>query len=125
MVQVKTFLKVADNSGAKFVRCIKVLESVSSSGKKRVASVGDIILVSVRFCIPNKKVKKGLVFKALVVRINNKLFRKSGWVSFQDNFAILLDKKMNPLGTKIFGPMPREIKFKNYNKLALMSKFVI
>jgi len=125
MVLPKSFLKVVDNSGAKYARCIKVLKTASCYGKKRYAQVGDLILVSVRFCIPHKSVKKGEIYTAVVVRSRAFVKRSMTNVYFWENGVILLDKKFQPVGTRVFGPIAREVRVKKYTKLVTMAKFVI
>lgn len=125
MLFPKSFLKVVDNSGAKYARCLKVLRTTSAYGKKDYASVGDLVLVSVRFCIPRKKVKKGDMFTGLVVRTKCFVKRSSGSLWLMQNAVILLDKKMQPLGTRMFGPVAREVRVKKYNKLSTIAKFVV
>jgi large subunit ribosomal protein L14 len=117
MIYPKSILKSADNTGAKYLRCLRILESKSSRGKKRFGIIGDIILVSVRVCKSQKKVKKGNVFKAIIVRTIRKIKRESGWLFFNDNAVVLLNKKMLPLGTRIFGPVARDIKFRKMTKI--------
>lgn len=125
MLFPKSFLKVVDNSGAKYARCLKVLRTTSAYGKKKHASVGDLVLVSVRFCIPRKKVKKGDMFTGLVVRTKCIVQRSVGDLWLMENAVILLDKKMQPLGTRMFGPVAREVRVKKYNKLATIARFVV
>ena len=125
MIFPKTILKIADNSGAKYVKCLRILETKSSRGKKRFGIVGDIILVSIRLCKSQKKVKKGNVFKAIIVRTVRKIRRESGWVFFNDNAVVLLNKKMLPLGTRIFGPISRDIRFKKMNKILAGASLIL
>lgn len=125
MLFSKSFLKVVDNSGAKYARCLKILQTTSAFGKKKYASVGDIVLVSVRFCIPKKKVKKGDVFLGLVVRTKCVIKRSIGSLSLMQNAVILLDKKKQPLATRMFGPIGRETRVKKYNKLSTIAKFIV
>lgn len=125
MLFSKSFLKVVDNSGAKYARCLKVLRTTSAYGRKAYAGVGDLVLVSVRFCIPRKKVKKGDMFTGLVVRTKCFVKRSSGSLWLMENAVILLDKKMQPLGTRMFGPVAREVRVKKYNKLSTIAKFVV
>jgi large subunit ribosomal protein L14 len=125
MLFPKSFIKVADNSGAKYVRCFKVLKTLSAYGKKKYACVGDIILASVRFNIPRKQVKKGEVYKALVVRTNAFVQRRVGDLWLSQNSVILLDKKGQPLSTRVFGPVAREVRVGNYEKLATTAKLVV
>lgn len=125
MIFAKTILKTADNSGAKYVKCLRILETKSSRGKKRYATVGDIILVSVRICESQKKVKKGNVFKAIVVRTIRQVKREMGWLFFNDNAVVLLNKKMLPLGTRVFGPIARDIKLKKMTKILLNASLIL
>lgn len=124
MIFAKTILKTADNSGAKYVKCLRILETKSTRGKKKFAILGDIILVSVRICKSDKKVRKGNVFKAIVVRTVKSVKRESGWVFFNDNAVVLLNKKMLPLGTRIFGPIGRDVRFRKMTKI-LSSAYLI
>lgn len=125
MLFPKSFVKVVDNTGAKYARCLRILKTTSAYGKKKYACVGDLILVSIRFCIPHKKVKKGEVYTALVVRSKAFVKRTSNDIYFWENGIILLDKKMQPIGTRMFGPIGREVRVKKYNKLATMAKFLV
>jgi len=125
MLFPKSFIKVVDNSGAKYARCLKVLRTTSAYGKKKYARVGDLILISVRFCIPRKKVKKGDMFTGLVVRTKSIIKRSVGNLWLMENAIILLDKKMQPLGTRMFGPVAREVRVKKYNKLSTIAKFIV
>jgi len=114
MIQAETRLTVADNSGAKEVYCIKVL----GGSKRRYASIGDIIVVSIKEAIPNAKVKKGDVMKAVVVRTKKEIRRPDGsYIRFDDNSAVLLTNNLEPVGTRIFGPVARELRAKRYMKL--------
>ncbi|MDR1597874.1 MAG: 50S ribosomal protein L14 [Holosporales bacterium] len=107
MIQVQTRLSVADNSGAKDVMCIKVL----GGSKRRYASVGDVIVVSVKKAIPQGKVKAGEVLKAVIVRTKQAIRRPDGsFISFDSNAAVLLSKQNEPIGTRIFGPVTRELR---------------
>ncbi|MDR3285304.1 MAG: 50S ribosomal protein L14 [Holosporales bacterium] len=107
MIQVETRLEVADNSGAKEIMCIKVL----GGSKRRYASVGDVIVISVKKAIPNGKVKEGEVLKAVIVRTKQPLKRSDGsLISFDSNAAVLLTKQGEPIGTRIFGPVTRELR---------------
>ena len=109
MIQMQTYLNVADNSGAKIVQCIKVL----GGSKKRFAKLGDIIVVAVKNAIPNAPVKKGDVHKAIVVRTVDKIKRQDGtYIRFDDNACVLIDQAMNPKGKRIFGPVARELREK-------------
>jgi large subunit ribosomal protein L14 len=107
MIQQETYLNVADNSGAKQVMCFKVL----GGSKRRYASVGDIIVVTIKDALPTSKVKKGSVMKAVVVRVKKQLRRQDGsFIRFDDNAAVLLNNNMEPVGTRIFGPVARELR---------------
>jgi large subunit ribosomal protein L14 len=122
MIQSETRLTVADNSGAKEIYCIKVL----GGSKRRYASVGDIIVVSVKEAIPNGKVKKGDIMKAVVVRTKKELRRSDGsYIRFDDNSAVLLTGNMEPLGTRIFGPVARELRAKRYMKIISLAPEVL
>ncbi len=125
MIFSKTILTVADNSGAKYVKCLRILETKSTKGKKKFGIVGDIILVSVRVCKTQKKVKKGNVFKAILVRTVRKIKNESGWVYFKDNAVVLLNKKMLPLGTRIFGPISRNIRFRKMTKILALASIIL
>ena len=114
MIQMQTNLDVADNSGARRVMCIKVL----GGSKRKYASVGDIIVVSVKEAIPRGRVKKGDVMKAVVVRTAKDIRRADGSViRFDKNAAVRVDNKKEPVGTRIFGPVPRELRAKNHMKI--------
>ncbi len=122
MIQSETRLTVADNSGAKEVYCIKVL----GGSKRRYASIGDIIVVSVKEAIPNAKVKKGDVLKAVVVRTKKEIGRPDGsYIRFDDNSAVLLTGTMEPIGTRIFGPVARELRAKKYMKIISLAPEVL
>ena len=114
MIIAETNLTVADNSGARLVQCIKVLGGT----KKRSATIGDLIVVSVKEAIPNGKVKKGEVVRAVIVRTSNGIFRFDGSkIKFDKNAVVLLTKEGEPIGTRIFGPVTRELRSKNYMKI--------
>jgi large subunit ribosomal protein L14 len=122
MIQMQTRLEVADNSGAKKVMCIKVL----GGSKRRYASVGDIIVVSIKEALPNSKVKKGDVKKAVVVRTAKELSRADGThIRFDDNAAVLIDPQGQPLGTRIFGPVARELRAGGYMKIISLAPEVL
>ena len=122
MIQMQTNLDVADNSGARRVMCIKVL----GGSKRRYASVGDIIVVSVKDAIPRGRVKKGQVMKAVVVRTAHDIRRPDGSViRFDKNAAVLVDNKKEPIGTRIFGPVPRELRAKNHMKIISLAPEVL
>jgi large subunit ribosomal protein L14 len=122
MIQTGTELRVIDNTGVKYVKCIKVLRVKSAGSKVKYAKVGDIILVSVKILKPLEKIKKGQKFKALIVRTCNPIKRFTGNFRFFENSVILLNKKLEPLGSKVVGPIPLEImeqKYANINSIHL------
>jgi len=122
MIQMRTVLDVADNSGARKVQCIKVL----GGSKRRYASIGDIIVVSVKEAIPNAKVKKGEVTKAVVVRTAKELGRSDGsYIRFDTNSAVLIDNQKEPIGTRIFGPVARELRAKKFMKIISLAPEVL
>jgi large subunit ribosomal protein L14 len=122
VIQSFTRLKVADNTGARQVMCIRVL---GGSGRK-YASIGDIIVVTVKRAIPGGMVKQGEVMKAVVVRITKPYHREDGtYVRFDDNAAVILDEKENPKGTRIFGPVARELREKNFMKIVSLAPEVL
>ncbi|MGF1641059.1 MAG: 50S ribosomal protein L14 [Rhodospirillales bacterium] len=122
MIQVETNLDVADNSGARRVQCIKVL----GGSKRRFASVGDVIVVSVKDAIPRGRVKKGEVMKAVVVRTAKDLHRQDGsTIRFDRNAAVLLNKQLEPVGTRIFGPVTRELRSKGFMKIVSLAPEVL
>ena len=122
MIQMQSRLIVADNSGAKEVMCIKVL----GGSKRRFASIGDIIVVSIKDAIPNAKVKKGDVAKAVIVRTIHKLKRPDGsYIRFDDNSAVLINAAKEPIGTRIFGPVARELRAKQFVKIVSLAPEVL
>lgn len=122
MIQTETVLNVADNSGAKKVLCIKVL----GGSKRRYARVGDVIVVTVKEAIPNAKVSKGEVLKAVVVRTAKELRRMDDTsVKFDDNSAVLIGNAGEPIGTRIFGPVARELRVKGYMKIISLAPEVL
>ena len=122
MIQMQTNLDVADNSGARRVQCIKVL----GGSKRRYASVGDIIVVSVKEAIPRGRVKKGDVRKAVVVRTAKEIRRPDGTaIRFDTNAAVILNNNSEPLGTRIFGPVCRELRAKNFMKIISLAPEVL
>jgi large subunit ribosomal protein L14 len=122
MIQAETRLKVADNSGARQVLCIKVL----GGSKRRYARVGDVIVVTVKEAIPNGTVKKGDVVKAVVVRCKKETRRPDGsYIKFDDNAAVIIDNQGNPRGTRIFGPVARELRDKRYMKIVSLAPEVL
>lgn len=122
MVQEETNLIVADNSGARRVRCIRIL----GGHERRYASVGDVIVVSVKASLPNSNVKKGDVSKAVIVRTKKEIRRKDGsYIRFDENAAVLLNNNGEPKGTRIFGPVARELREKNYMKIVSLAPEVL
>jgi large subunit ribosomal protein L14 len=122
MIQAETRLTVADNSGAKILYCIKVL----GGSRRRYASIGDIIVVSVKEAIPNAKVKKGDVLKAVVVRTRKEIKRPDGsYIRFDDNSAVLIGVNKEPVGTRIFGPVARELRAKKFMKIISLAPEVL
>lgn len=122
MIQMQSRLNVADNSGAKEVMCIKVL----GGSKRRFASIGDIIVVSIKEAIPTAKVKKGDVAKAVIVRTVHKLRRADGsYIRFDDNSAVLINAAKEPVGTRIFGPVARELRAKQFVKIVSLAPEVL
>ncbi len=122
MIQAETRLKVADNTGARQVLCIKVLGGT----RRRYAGVGDIIVVTVKRAIPGGLVKKGDVTRAVVVRVVKQYHRVDGtYIRFDENAAVILDDKNNPRGTRIFGPVARELRDKNFMKIVSLAPEVL
>lgn len=122
MIQMQSNLDVADNSGARRVMCIKVL----GGSKRRYAGVGDTIVVSIKEAIPRGRVKKGDVRKAVVVRVSKDIKRKDGSViRFDQNAAVLVNQAGEPIGTRIFGPVPRELRAKNHMKIISLAPEVL
>ena len=122
MIQAETRLTVADNSGAKELYCIKVL----GGSRRRYASIGDIIVVAVKEAIPNAKVKKGDVLKAVVVRTKKEIRRPDGsYIRFDDNSAVLISTSREPIGTRIFGPVARELRAKRFMKIISLAPEVL
>ncbi|MDR0636523.1 MAG: 50S ribosomal protein L14 [Treponema sp.] len=122
MIQVETFLNVADNSGAKLVQCIKVL----GGSKRKYASIGDIIVVAVKDALPTSNIKKGTVEKAVVVRTHKEYRRPDGtYIRFDDNACVIIDATLNPKGKRIFGPVARELREKNYMKIVSLAPEVL
>ena len=122
MIQVQTELNVADNTGARLVQCIKVL----GGSKRKYASIGDSIVVSVKEAIPNGKVKKGSVYKAVVVRTKKEIHRNDGSnVKFDNNAVVITDEKGEPIGTRIFGPVTRELRVKGQTRIISLAPEVL
>ena len=122
MIQTQTVLQAADNSGAKRLFCIRVLGGT----KKKYATVGDIIVVSVKEAIPNTKVKKGEVYRAVVVRTKKEIGRPDGsYIRFDNNAAVLINPQGEPIGTRIFGPVARELRAKKFTKIISLAPEVL
>lgn len=122
MIQTETRLDVADNSGARSVMCIKVL----GGSRRRYATIGDVIVVSVKDAVPNSKVKKGDVMKAVIVRTKKEINRKDGtYIRFDNNSAVLINNQNEPVGTRIFGPVARELRAKAFMKIISLAPEVI
>jgi large subunit ribosomal protein L14 len=122
MIQAQTRLKVADNSGAKVLSCIKVL----GGSKRRYASVGDVIVVTVKEAMPNSKVRKGDVVRAVIVRTAKEIRRPDGsYIKFDDNSAVLINQQREPIGTRIFGPVARELRARKFMKIISLAPEVL
>ena len=122
MIQMQSHMFVADNSGARKIQCIKVL----GGSKRRFASIGDIVVVSIKDAIPRGKVKKGEVFKAVIVRTKKDFNRHDGTsIRFDKNAAVLLDKQEEPIATRIFGPVTRELRTKKFMKIISLAPEVL
>ena len=122
MIQMRTVLEVADNSGAKRVQCIKVL----GGSRRRYAWLGDVIVVSVKEALPGTKVKKGEVAQAVVVRTKTQVGRADGsYIRFDENSAVLINKEREPIGTRIFGPVARELRAKKFMKIISLAPEVL
>jgi large subunit ribosomal protein L14 len=122
MIQVESVLNVADNSGAKVVKCIKVL----GGSRRRYASLGDVIVVSISEAVPNSKVKKGSIAKAVVVRTSKENRRSDGsYIRFDENSAVIINAQREPVGTRIFGPVARELRGRKFMKIISLAPEVI
>jgi large subunit ribosomal protein L14 len=122
MIQAQTNLTVADNSGAKKAQCIKVL----GGSKRRYAGLGDIIVVAIKSAVPNSKIKKGSVERAVIVRTHKEVKRPDGtYIRFQDNAAVIIDDKMEPKATRIFGPVARELREHGFMKIISLAPEVL
>jgi large subunit ribosomal protein L14 len=122
VIQMESVLDVADNSGAKRVRCLKVL----GGSKRKYAGVGDIIVVSVKDAVPNGKVKKGQIARAVIVRTKKELRRADGsYIRFDTNSAVLINKENEPVGTRIFGPVARELRARRFMKIVSLAPEVL
>lgn len=122
MIQAESKLEVADNSGARRVACIRVL----GGSRRRYASIGDVVVVSVKEAIPNGRVKKGEVRRAVVVRTKKGVSRNDGsYISFDENAAVLIDNQREPIGTRIFGPVARELRGRGFMKIISLAPEVL
>lgn len=122
MIQTASFLDIADNSGAKLVQCIKVL----GGSRRRYAALGDVIVVSIKEALPGSKVKKGETAKAVVVRTKREYRRQDGtYIKFDNNSAVLINAQMEPVGTRIFGPVARELRGKKFMKIISLAPEVL
>ncbi len=122
MIQAESRLKVADNTGARELLCVKVL----GGSRKRYAKIGDVVVATVKEAIPDGMVKKGEIVKAVVVRTKKELKRPDGsYIKFDENAAVIIDKTDNPTGTRIFGPVARELREKNYMKIISLAPEVL
>jgi large subunit ribosomal protein L14 len=122
MIQMRTVLEVADNSGAKRVQCIKVL----GGSRRRYAGLGDVIVVSIKEALPGTKVKKGDTAKAVVVRVKKDTARADGsYIRFDENSAVLINAQLEPIGSRIFGPVARELRAKKFMKIISLAPEVL
>ena len=122
MIQAQTRLIIADNSGAKKAQCIKVL----GGSKRRYASLGDIIVVAIKSATPNGKIKKGAVERAVIVRTHKEVSRPDGtYIRFQDNAAVIIDERLEPVATRIFGPVARELRDHGFMKIVSLAPEVL
>ena len=122
MIQMQSTLSVADNSGAKKVQCIKVI----GGSKRKYAGIGDVVIVSIKDALPNSKVKKGDIHQAVIVRTAKEIARKDGsLIRFDGNAAVLVDTQRSPIGTRIFGPVARELRAKNFMRIISLAPEVL
>jgi large subunit ribosomal protein L14 len=122
MIQLRTVLNVADNSGAKRVQCIKVL----GGSRRKYAWIGDVIVVSVKEALPESKVKKGEVRRAVIVRVAKEVARPDGtYIRFDENSAVLISNQLEPIGTRIFGPVARELRSRKFMKIISLAPEVL
>ncbi|MFO0662517.1 MAG: 50S ribosomal protein L14 [Polyangiaceae bacterium] len=122
MIQMRTVLEVADNSGAKRVQCVKVI----GGSRRRYASVGDVIVVAIKEAIAGSKVKKGDTAKAVVVRTTREISRADGsYIKFDENSAVMINAQLEPIGTRIFGPVARELRAKKFMKIISLAPEVL
>lgn len=122
MIQPRSILEVADNSGAKRVQCIRVL----GGSNRKYASLGDVIVVSVKEALPDSNIKKGTVHKAVIVRLRRRVRRNDGtYIKFDQNAVVLVNHQLEPIGTRIFGPVARELRWKEFTKIVSLAPEVI
>ena len=122
MIQASTRLRVADNTGARTIECIRIM----GRSRKTVAGIGDVIVASVKTAIPNAPVKKGDVVRAVIVRTSKEIGRPDGsYIRFDENAAVLINNQGNPRGTRIFGPVARELRYRNYMKIVSLAPEVL
>jgi len=118
MIQMQTMLRVADNTGAKKLMCIKVL----GGSKRRYASIGDVVVASVKEAIPNSRIRTGEIVRAVIVRTSKEIGRPDGtYIKFDENAAVLIDSRKEPIGTRIFGPVARELRARQYIKIVSLA----
>ncbi|MCH8882365.1 MAG: 50S ribosomal protein L14 [SAR324 cluster bacterium] len=122
MIQMQTMLRVADNTGAKKLMCIKVL----GGSKRRYASIGDVVVASVKEAIPNSRIRTGEIVRAVIVRTSKEIGRPDGtYIKFDENAAVLIDSRKEPIGTRIFGPVARELRARQYIKIISLAPEVL
>ncbi len=122
MIQMQTMLRVADNTGAKKLMCIKVL----GGSKRRYASIGDVVVASVKEAIPNSRIRTGEIVRAVIVRTTKEIGRPDGtYIKFDENAAVLIDSRKEPIGTRIFGPVARELRARQYIKIISLAPEVL
>lgn len=122
MIQPRSILEVADNSGAKKVQCIRVL----GGSNRRYATLGDVIIVSVKEALPDSNIKKGSVAKAVIVRLRRSIRRTDGsYIRFDQNAVVIVNNQLEPIGTRIFGPVARELRWKEFTKIVSLAPEVI
>lgn len=122
MIQMQTMLRVADNTGAKKLMCIKVL----GGSKRRYASIGDVVVASVKEAIPNSRIRTGEIVRAVIVRTAKEIGRPDGtYIKFDENAAVLIDSRKEPIGTRIFGPVARELRARQYIKIVSLAPEVL
>ena len=122
MIQMQTFLSVADNSGAKKLQCVKVL----GGSRRKYAGIGDIVVATVKEALPNSKVKKGELHRAVIVRTRKEIARADGsYIRFGDNAAVLINNQKEPIGTRVFGPVARELRGKRFMRITSLAPEVL